>query len=398
MNPRGTGLAMAAALIAILFVLTACGSDSEESEERLRATLASEQAKLASVNEETTHAEACNAQVSGWTRDMEQFDVPDGCIGAGDAGRIASKMVSLAAGLKDEIRRLELQLQSAVSRIDIEKERADDTEARMREDAEKTSELREVLAQAQQDLVKHQLESAEKINEGAKTIVDSTVNMTTTRSEISEGSGATWLARFDSLEDAHDDLMEQRVHLADEKAQLDAKVAEYVQRNTKVERERLEAEKKQAQQQAQQLVAAANQRVAAAEQQVTAAEEAAERQVAAAEQRAAASEETREGAIIARLHAEKEADKTTVTYNTKLEELSKKEAEFNSKKASNDAKCRSAWNRIDAEIENILQQTSLLPPANDDAERTSRVANIQYKMNVIRLLWSEFADDCRVSR
>ena len=359
-------MAIAAALIAILFTLMACASESGEN---LSATLTSEQAKLESANQDRAQAEACYAQVSGWTRDMEQLEVPDGCIGAGDAGRIASKMASLAAGLRDEIRRLEVELQSAASRIDSETKRADGAEERMRDDLDKTSQTMEQLAQARQDLVKHQLESAEKINEGAKTIVDSTVNITTTRSEISEESGATWLTRFDSLEDAHDDLMEQRVELADERAQLDATVAEYVERNTRVERERLEAERKQA-----------------------------EERVEAAEKRVAAAEKAREAAIIARLHSEKEADKTTVTYKTKLEELSKREAEFNSKKASNDAECRTAWNRLDAEIENIFQQTSLLPPAQNDTERTSRVSDIQYKMNVIRSLWSELGNVCRVSK
>ena len=376
-KPWKTGLAIAAALIAILFALMACASESGEN---LRATLISEQGKLESANQDRAQAEACYAQVSGWTRDMEQLEVPDGCIGAGDAGRIASKMASLAAGLRDEIRRLEVELQSAASRIDSETKRADGAEERMREDLDKTSQTMEQLAQARQDLVQHQLESAEKINEGAKTIVDSTVNMTTTRSEISEGAGATWLTRFDSLEDAHDDLMEQRVELADERAQLDATVAEYVERNTRVERERLEAERKQAEE-----------RVAAAEKQ-------AEERVAAAEKRVAAAEKARETAITARLHSEKEADKTTVTYNTKLEELSKKEAEFNSKKASNDAECRTAWNRLDAEIGNIFEQTSLLPPAQNETERTSRVADIQYKMNVIRSLWSELGNVCRVSK
>ena len=370
-NPWKTGLAMAATLIAILFALTACSSDSADSDavEQLRATLTSEQAKLESVNQEKVQAEACYAQVSGWTRDMEQLEVPDGCFGAGDAGRIASKMASLAAGQRDEIRRLEVELQSAASRMDSETKRADGAEERMREDLDKTSQVMEQLAQARENLVKHQLESAEKINEGAKTIVDSTVNMTTTRSEISEESGATWLTRFDSLEDAHDDLMEQRVELADERAQLDATVAEYVERNTRVERERLAAERKQA-----------------------------EDRVTAAEKRVATAEEARENAMVARLHAEKEADKTTVTYTTRLQELSKRESEFDSKKANNDAECGTAWNRIDAEINNILQQTSLLPPAQDETQRTSRVADIQYKMNVIRSLWSEFGNDCRVSR
>lgn len=367
-NPWKTVLATAAALVAILFALTACAAESEDSAavEQARATTEAAEARLESVNQE---AQTCYAQVSGWTSDMEQLEVPESCTGAGVAGNLASKMVALAAGFRIEISRLENELQSAVSRIDSEKQRADDTEARMQEDAEETRELRETLAQAQQDLVKHQLESAERINEGAQTIVDSTVNMTTTRSEISEESGATWLARFDSLEDAHDDLMEQRVQLADERAQLDATVAEYVERNTKVERERLETERKRA-----------------------------EERVAAAERRATAAEEAREEAIVARLHAEKEADKTKVTYQTRLEALSKREAGFDSKKASNDAECRAAWTRLDAEIRNILQQTSLLPPAEDDAERTSRVADIQYRMNVIRNLWSEFGGVCRVSR
>ena len=367
-SPWKTGLAMATALIAIIFALAACGSDSADSAamEQARATSTAAEAKLESVNQE---AQTCYAQVSGWTSDMEQLEVPDSCVGAGDAGRIASKMVALAAGFRVEISRLENELQSAVSRTDFEKQRADDTEARLLEDAKETSDLRETLAQAQRDLVNFQLESAERINEGARTIVDSTVNMTTTRSEISEESGATWLARFDSLEDAHDDLMDQRVQLADERALLDATVAEYVERNTKVERERLEEERKRAQE-----------------------------QVEAAEKRVTAAEEAREEAMTARLHAEKEADKTTVTYQTRLEELSKREAAFDSKKASNDAKCRTAWNSIDSEIRNILQQTSLLPPADDESEQTTRVADIQYKMNVIRSLWSEFANVCRVSR
>ncbi len=370
-SPWKTRFAMAAALIAIIFALTACRSDNEDSAavEQLRATLASEQARLESANQEKTQAEACYAQVSGWTRDLEQLEVPDSCVGAGDAGRIASKMASLAAGQRDEIRRLELELQSAVSRTDFEKQRADDTEARLLEDAKETSDLRETLAQAQQDLVNFQLESAERINEGARTIVDSTVNMTTTRSEISEESGATWLARFDSLEDAHDDLMDQRVQLADERALLDATVAEYVERNTKVERERLEEERKRAQE-----------------------------QVAAAEERVTAAEEAREAAILARLETEKASESTKATYQERLQDLTRRESEFDSKKASNDAECRTAWNGIDTEIENILQQTSLLPPAEDEAERTSRVSDIQYKMNVIRNLWSEFGGVCRVSR
>ena len=102
--------------------------------------------------------------------------------------------------------------------------------------------------------------------------------------------------------------------------------------------------------------------------------------------------------MVARLHAEKEADKTTVTYTTRLQELSKRESEFDSKKANNDAECGAAWNRLDAEIENIFQQTSLLPPAQNDTERTSRVSDIQYKMNVIRSLWSELGNVCRVSK
>ena len=214
-----TGLAIAAALIATLFALTACASESPDSArvEQLQASLASEQARLESADQERTKAETCYAQVSGWTSDTEPLAVPEGCFGAGVVGGIVSKMVSLAAGLKGEIGRLGAELQAAASRTDLERQRADDTEKRMREDAEKTSELRETLAQAERDLVKHQLESAERINEGAKTIVDSTVNMTTTRSEISEESGATWLTRFDTLEDAHDDLMEQRVQLADER-------------------------------------------------------------------------------------------------------------------------------------------------------------------------------------
>ena len=363
-NPRKTTLAMAVALFTILLALTACASESQDAArvEQLSATLTSEQARLESADQEKMQAETCYAEVAGWTSETETLDVPGGCIGAGDAGRIASKMASLAAGFREEIRRLELELQSAVGRIDSEKQRADDSEARLREDAEKTSGLRAQLAQAQQDLVTYQLESAEKINEGAQTIVDSTVNMTTTRSEISEESGATWLARFDSLEDAHDDLMEQRVQLADEKALLDATVANYVERNTKVERERLEEERKRA------------------------------------EERVTAAEEARERAVVARLHAEKEAERTMVTYQTKLEELSKREAAFNGKKAGNDAECRSAWTRIDAEIENTLQQTSLLPAPKDDTERSSRVAELQYKKNVIRSLWSEFSNVCRVSR
>ena len=370
-SPWKTGLAMAVSLIAIIFALTACGSDSADSAtvEQLQAALTSEQAKLESAKQERTNAEACYAQVSGWTSDMEQLEVPEGCYAAGISGAIASKMTSLLAGLRDEIRRLEVELQSAASRIDLETQRADDAEARMREDAEETSELRGNLAQAQQDLVNYQLESAERINEGARTIVDSTVSMTTTRSEISAESGATWLARFDSLEDAHDDLMEQRVQLADERALLDATVAEYVERNTRLERERLEEEQQQA-----------------------------EDRVAAAEKRATAAEDAREEAIVARLHAEKEADRTTVSYQTRLQELSKREAEFDSKKANNDAKCRTAWNSIDAQIENLLQQTSLLPPAKDDAEQSSRVAEIQYWKSVIRNLWGEFGNVCRVSR
>ena len=369
--PWKTGPAMAAALIAIIFALTACGSDSADSAavEQLRAALTSEQAKLEVANQEKAQAESCYAQVSGWTRDMEQLEVPEGCFSAGVAGRLASKMASLAAGQRDEISRLENELKSAATSIDSEKQRADDAEARMQEDADETRELRETLAQAQQDLVKHQLESAERINEGARTIVDSTVNMATTRSEISEESGATWLARFDSLEDAHDDLMDQRVQLADERALLDATVAEYVERNTKVERERLEEERKRAQE-----------------------------QVAAAERRVTAAEEAREAAILARLESEKASESTKATYQTRLQELTRRESEFDSKKASNDAECRAAWNSIDTELENILQQTSLLPPAEDDAERTSRVSDIQYKMNVIRNLWSEFGGVCRVSR
>ena len=82
-KPWKTGLAIAAALIAILFALMACASESGEN---LRATLTSEQGKLESANQDRAQAEACYAQVSGWTRDMEQLEVPDGCIGAGDAG------------------------------------------------------------------------------------------------------------------------------------------------------------------------------------------------------------------------------------------------------------------------------------------------------------------------
>ena len=376
--PWKTGLAMAVALIAVLFALTACASESADSARvaQLQADLASEQAKytseqakLESANLERTKAETCYAQVSAWTSETEELAVPEGCFGAGAAGAITSKMTSLIAGLKDEIGRLEVELQSAASRIDLEKQRADETEARMQADSEETSGLREKLAQAQQDLVTFQLESAEKINEGAKTIVDSTVNMTTTRSEISEESGATWLARFDSLEDAHDDLMEQRVQLADERALLDATVAEYVERNTKVERDRLAAAQRQA-----------------------------EARVTAAERRVTAAEETREEAIVARLHAEKESERIQATYRTRLQELARKESEFDNSKALSDQECREAWSRLDAEINNILQKTSLLPPAEDDAERTSRVADIQYKMSVIRGLWSEFGSDCQVSK
>lgn len=377
-NSWNTALAITAALVVILLVLTACAAETTDTAEvqqiraeadQVRSDLTAVQGELEAAYQESTKAEACYAQVAGWTGATEPLAVPKECIGSGFAGGIVTTMVSLAAGLKSEIQRLEVELQSATSMIDLEKQRADDTEARMQEDADETSELRAKLAQAQQDLVTYQLESAEKINEGAKTIVDSTVNMTTTRSEISEESGATWLARFDSLEDAHDDLMEQRVELADERAQLDATVAEYVERNTAVERERLADEKRKA-----------------------------EERVEAAEARAAAAEEAREKAILARLQAEKEADQTTTTYRTKLQELAKREAEFDGKKASSDAECRSAWSRLDAEIENVLQQTSLLPPAEDDTERSSRVADIQYKMNVIRSLWGEFGNDCQVSR
>lgn len=280
--PRKTGLAMAGTLIAILFALAACTTANEG---QLRDTIAA----LESANQQMTDAETCYAEVAGWTSAQGQLKVPDSCIGAGDAGRIAFKMVSIAAGLRDEIGRLENELQAAVGRIDFEKQRADDTEARMAEDAEKTSDLRASLAQAQQDLIQHQLESAERINEGAKTIVDSTVNMTTTRSEISEESGATWLARFDSLEDAHDDLMDQRVQLADERALLDATVAEYVERNTRVERERLAEE-----------------------------QEKAKERVKAAEDRAAAAEAEREQALIDSLEAVKEAEKTMATYQARL--------------------------------------------------------------------------------
>lgn len=364
--PRKTGLAMAGTLIAILFALAACTTANEG---QLRDTIASQQTALESANSQTTQAEACYAQLAGWTSDQEQLDVPDSCFGAGDAGRIASKMVSIAAGLRDEIWRLENELQAAVGRIDLEKQRADDTEARMAEDAEKTSDLRASLAQAQQDLIQHQLESAERINEGAKTIVDSTVNMTTTRSEISEESGATWLARFDSLEDAHDNLMDQRVQLADERALLDATVAEYVERNTRVERERLAEE-----------------------------QEKAKESVKAAERRAAAAEAEREQALIDSLEAVKEAEKTMATYQARLQELSKNESAFDSKKASNDAECQEAWSSIDASINHLLQQTSLLPPAQDADEQSSRVAEVQYRMNVVRGLWSEFSNVCRVSK
>ena len=59
---------------------------------------------------------------------MEQWEVPESCFSAGDAGRIASKMASLAAGLRDETRRLETELESAGRRIDAEKQRADEAE------------------------------------------------------------------------------------------------------------------------------------------------------------------------------------------------------------------------------------------------------------------------------
>ena len=370
-NPWKTGLAMAATLIAILFALTACSSDSADSDavEQLRATLTSEQAKLESVNQEKVQAEACYAQVSGWTRDMEQLEVPDGCFGAGDAGRIASKMASLAAGQRDEIRRLELELQSAGGRIDLEAKRADEAEERMLEDAEKTSELRETLAQAERDTVKFQLESAKTIREGSDTIAEDTVDTIITRSEISRESEAFWKTRFDDLEDKHEELLSRMEALTNAQAQFDARVLEHVEANTKTERERLAAE-----------------------------QEKARREIEAAERRVTTAEKARENAMVARLHAEKEADKTTVTYTTRLQELSKRESEFDSKKANNDAECGTAWNRIDAEINNILQKTSLLPPAQDETERTSRVVDIQYKMNVIRSLWSEFGNDCRVSR
>ena len=185
-------------------------------------------------------------------------------------------------------------------------------------------------------------------------------------------AGAKWSGKPGSrhLEDEPTTvLMEQRVELSDERAQLDATVAEYVERNTKVERERLQEEKKQA-----------------------------EERVRAAEQRAAAAEKARETAITRQLHAEKEADKTTTTYKTRLQALSKKESEFDSKKANNDAECGAAWSRIEAEIENLLQQTSLLPPATDETERSSRVANIQFKKDSIQALWGQFGNVCRVSK
>ena len=62
-KPWKTGLAIAAALIAILFALMACASESGEN---LRATLTSEQGKLESANQDRAQAEACYAQVSGW--------------------------------------------------------------------------------------------------------------------------------------------------------------------------------------------------------------------------------------------------------------------------------------------------------------------------------------------
>lgn len=361
-NHRKTGLAIAAALIAILVALTACASDNSG---QLSATLTSERAKLESANMEKSQAEACYAQVSGWNRDTDPLEVPDSCFNAGDAGRVASKMVSLAAGQKDEIRRLQLELQSAASQRDFEKQRASDAEARMQEEAEKTEQAMDQLTQRRES----QIESAEKLDEGAKAIVDSTVTMVTTGSEIAQEAGAKWLERFETLEDAHNFLMEERVQLADDRALLDATVADYVERNTRVERERLEAERKQA-----------------------------EQRVEAAERRTATAENARDIALIDSLQAVKESEKTVAIYNTRLQELSKKEAAFDGKKASNDAECRAAWTSLDASINNILQQTSLLPPAQDDAEHSSRVAEVQYRLNVIRSLWSEFSDVCRVSR
>ena len=51
-------MAIAAALIAILFTLMACASESGEN---LSATLTSEQAKLESANQDRAQAEACYA-------------------------------------------------------------------------------------------------------------------------------------------------------------------------------------------------------------------------------------------------------------------------------------------------------------------------------------------------
>ena len=370
-NPWKTGLAMAATLIAILFALTACSSDSADSDavEQLRATLTSEQAKLESVNQEKVQAEACYAQVSGWTRDMEQLEVPDGCFGAGDAGRIASKMASLARGKETKSDDWRLRCNQPPAGWTRKQSAPTEPKKGCGRTRRRPASSERQLAQAERDTVKFQLESAKTIREGSDTIAEDTVDTIITRSEISRESEAFWKTRFDDLEDKHEELLSRMEALTNAQAQFDARVLEHVEANTKTERERLAAE-----------------------------QEKARREIEAAEKRVTTAEKARENAMVARLHAEKEADKTTVTYTTRLQELSKRESEFDSKKANNDAECGTAWNRIDAEINNILQQTSLLPPAQDETQRTSRVADIQYKMNVIRSLWSEFGNDCRVSR
>ena len=71
-KPWKTGLAIAAALIAILFALMACASESGEN---LRATLTSEQGKLESANQD-------RAQAGGVLRPSIGLDQRHGAIGS----------------------------------------------------------------------------------------------------------------------------------------------------------------------------------------------------------------------------------------------------------------------------------------------------------------------------
>ena len=77
-KPWKTGLAIAAALIAILFALMACASESGEN---LRATLASEQGKLESANQDRARQPGQGAG-GGVLRPSIGLDQRHGAIGS----------------------------------------------------------------------------------------------------------------------------------------------------------------------------------------------------------------------------------------------------------------------------------------------------------------------------